>query len=327
MSPVSVSFQFGYGSNIARVQLRHRNRGLALHDGNMRQLLLRAAAEVHHRGIIFQDAGENFEIGNPPREGIGNRLEYIKRYRLRIGFVPPRRLSVARRGRIPLHPLVLRRRRRVVHDEIHHPVGADIAQARAENYRENLVLANGVVQRRDQVFLRDGSLFEELFQQRVVALGHQFHQLFVLGLGLVFHVGGNLGFFPLAVAAQFVGVGLHGDQIDHAAKVFLFPNGQFQRDHRTPEGVGQRFQHTLRIGALAIHAAGHNQPRRLIFLAVVPHPLGHHFHAGDAVHDHDRRIHHRQHQLGLVDKHVEPGRIHDIDFRFAPLHVRQAGGN
>ena len=112
-------------------------------------------------------------------------------------------------SRIALHPLVLRRRRRVVDNEVHHPVGANIAQPGSENYRENLVLANGVVQRRDQVFLGNGSLLEEFFHQRVVALGHQFHQLFVLRLGFVFHVGGNLGFFALAVPAQFVGVGLH----------------------------------------------------------------------------------------------------------------------
>ena len=74
---------------------------------------------------------------------------------------------------------------------------------------KDFVLANGVVQRRNQVFLGDGSLFEKFFHQGVVAFGHQFHQLFVLGLGFVFHVGRNLDFFALAVAAQFVGVGLH----------------------------------------------------------------------------------------------------------------------
>ena len=191
----------------------------------MRHLFLRAAAVIHHGGIVFQHAGKDFEIGNPPREGIGNRFEYVKRNRLGIGLVPARRLSVAGRRRVALHPLVLGRRGRVVDDEIHHPVGADVAQAGAENYREDFVLANGVVQRRDQVFFRDGSLFEKLFQQRVVALGYQFHQFFVLGLGFVFHVGGNLGFFALAVAAQFVGVSLHGDQIDHAAKILLFADG------------------------------------------------------------------------------------------------------
>ena len=120
---------------------------------------------------------------------------------------------------------MFRWRGRVIDDEIHDPVGADVAQAGAKDHGEDLVFANGVVQRRDQVFLRNGSLFEEFFEQGVVAFGHQFDQLFVLGLGLVFHVGRNLNFFSLAVAAQFVGVGLHGHQIDHAAEVLLFPDG------------------------------------------------------------------------------------------------------
>ena len=117
------------------------------------------------------------------------------------------------------------------------------------------------------------------------------------------------------------------DQIDHAAEVFFFPDGQFERNHGSPEGIGQRFQNAFGIGAIAIHAAGHDQSRRLIFLAVVPHPLGDDFHSGDAIDDNDGRIHHRQHQLGFVDEHVEAGRVHDIDFRLAPLHVGEAGGN
>ncbi len=191
------------------MQFGHRHRSLALHDGNVRQLFLRAAAEVQQRGVVLQHAGEDFEIGNASGEGIGNCLEDIERHRLGIGLVPLRRLAIARRCRVALHPLVLRRRGRVVDDEIHHPVGADVAQAGAEDHGEDFVFANGVVQRRNQVFFRNGSLLEKFFHQRVVAFGHQFHQLFVRGLGLVLHVGRNLDFFALAVAAHFVGVGLH----------------------------------------------------------------------------------------------------------------------
>ena len=70
---------------------------------------------------------------------------------------------------------MLGRCRRVVDYEIHHPVGADISQTRAEDYGEYLVLANGVMQRRDQILLRNGPLFEEFFEQSVIALSDQFH--------------------------------------------------------------------------------------------------------------------------------------------------------
>ena len=93
------------------------------------------------------------------------------------------------------------------------------------------------------------------------------------------------------------------------------------------EGVGQGFENALGVGAIAVHAAGDDQARRLIFLAIVPHALGDDFHAGHAVHDHDGRVHYRQHQFGFVDEHVEARSIDDIDFRLAPLHVGQAGRN
>jgi len=130
-----------------------------------------------------------------------------------------------------------------------------------------------------------------------------------------------------AVAAQFVDVSLHGHQIDHATEVFLFADGQFEWDDGASEGIGQRFQDAVGVGAVAIHAAGHDQARRLIFLAVVPYPLGDHLNAGDTVHNNNRGIDHGQHQLGFMNEHVEARRVHDIDLGLAPLDVGKAGGN
>src|SRR6185437_4591790 len=109
--------------------------------------------------------------------------------------------------------------------------------------------------------------------------------------------------FALAVAAKFVGVGLQRDQIHHAAEVFLFSDRQFEWDYGPAEGVGQRFENALGIGAIAVHAAGHDQARRLILLTIVPGALSDDFDAGDAIDDDDRSIHHRQHQFGFVDEH------------------------
>jgi hypothetical protein len=66
-------------------------------------------------------------------------------------------------------------------------------------------------------------------------------------------------------------------------------------------------------------------------VAIIPDALGDDFDAGDAV-DHDQRgVDHRQHHLGLVDEHVEAGRIEQIDLdlrlRFAPLDESKAGRN
>src|SRR5580693_10724621 len=116
-----------------------------------------------------------------------------------------RRLTISGGSRLSLHPFVLRRRGGVVHDEVHHPVGAYVAQTRPEDYREDLVLANGVMQGRNQILDWNSSLLEKLFHQLVVPFGDQLDQLLVRSLSLVFQVGGDLSFLALAVAAQFVG--------------------------------------------------------------------------------------------------------------------------
>ena len=100
-------------------------------------------------------------------------------------------------GHFSLNGFALRGRGRVVHDEIHHPVGADVPQARAKDDRENAVLADGHVQRGNQVFFRDGSLLEEFFHQGIVALGDHLDQLFVRLLGAAFRLAGISPSFPL----------------------------------------------------------------------------------------------------------------------------------
>ena len=74
-------------------------------------------------------------------------------------------------------------RGRVIDHEIQQFVGPDISQARAVKHGKNPVLANGIVQCRNQVFFRDGALLEELLHQLVFAFGDQFDQLFMSLLG------------------------------------------------------------------------------------------------------------------------------------------------
>ena len=141
------------------------------------------------------------------------------------------------------------------------------------------------------------------------------------------HVRRDLRLFAFSISAQFIRVGLHAYEIDDAAQILLTADGQCDGNHIPAKRVDQRLQHALGICPVAVHAVHHNEPRSLVFLAIVPHPLRHHFHSGYAVYHHDRRVHHRQHHLGLVHKHVEPGRIDHIDLRFAPLNVGRGGGN
>jgi hypothetical protein len=63
--------------------------------------------------------------------------------------------------------------------------------------------------------------------ERVIAFGDEFDQGLVRGLGLLGHVGGNVFDAGAAVAADFVVVGLHLDQIDDALEGFLEPMGSW----------------------------------------------------------------------------------------------------
>jgi hypothetical protein len=220
---------------------------------------------------------------------------------------------------------MLGRCRGVINDEVHDPVGADVAQPGAEDHGENLVFADGIVQGWNQVFLAERSGFEELFHQLVVAFGYEFHQHLVRFLHLRLHVGRDLGFFAFAVSSQFVGVGLHTDEVDHSGQIFLAANGQLNRNHIASERSRQRFEHTLGVRAVAIHAVHYDQPWSLVFLAIIPDSLGDDFYSRNAVDDDNGGVHDGERHLGLVDEHAEPGGVENIDFGRAPLHHGHAG--
>ena len=177
----------------------------------------------------------------------------------------------------------------------------------------------------DDVLFVDGALLEELLHELVVALGHQFDQALVRGLGLFFHVGGNRADLRLAVAAHLVGVGVHLDQVDDAGKALLRAHGQLNGNHGAAEGGGQRIHHAGKVGALAVHASADDGARQQKLVGIVPDALGHDFHAADRVHHDQRAVHRGQHHLGFVDEHVEAGSIDQVDLGFAPLHDGRGG--
>ena len=145
------------------------------------------------------------------------------------------------------------------------------------------------------------------------------------------HVGGDGAFLAFAVSTHLVGVGLHADEIDDAAETFLAADGELQRSDSAAEGVGERFEYAVSVGAVAVHAVDDDHARQVDVGAVIPNPLGHDLDASDAVHYNERGVDHGQDHLGLVDEHIEAGGIEQIDLDLgvglAPLDESQAGGN
>ena len=101
-------------------------------------------------------------------------------------------------------------------------------------------------------------------------------------------------------------------------RLFSLPMGSCSGSNGAAEGVGERFQDAVGVGALAVHAADDDHARQVDLVAVIPDPLGDDLDAGDAIDDDERGIGHGQHHLGLVDEHVEAGSVEQIDLDFAP---------
>ena len=245
-------------------------------------------------------------------------LKTKMRERLGVADLARGGLAVVGRGS-GAHRAALGCRGHVVHDEVEHFVGADVAQARSEEHGKDLVLANGVVQTGDNVLFVDGAFVEELFHQRVIAFGHQFYQPLVRGFGLLGKIVGNGADLGFAVAAHLVGVGLHLHQIDHAGEALLGADGQLHRNHGASEGRGQRLHHAIEVGALAIHAGADDDAGQRQLVAIIPDALGDHFHAADRIDHHQSGFHGGQRHLGFVNEHVEARRVDEVDLGFAPL--------
>src|SRR5882672_4776652 len=88
-------FQLGSCSDISRVELGNRNKGLALHRGDLTKALGHALRHAVWLSFGRQNAGVNAEQRNPSGEWIGKRLEYECGERFVVGNLPLDILAVS----------------------------------------------------------------------------------------------------------------------------------------------------------------------------------------------------------------------------------------
>ena len=81
------------------MKLGNRDRRLALHGRDVRQLLAGAASEVLQRGVVLQHAGKDLEERNTAGKGIADGLEDVERERFGVGDLAYGRLAIVRRRR------------------------------------------------------------------------------------------------------------------------------------------------------------------------------------------------------------------------------------
>ncbi len=170
-------------------------------------------------------------------------------------------------------------------------------------------LANGLAQAVDDVLDREGSFFEELFHQRVVAFGDHFDQRFMgflRGFGEIVRDG---DFLALAVAIHGVGVGLHADQVDHALEIFFSADGKLNGNGEAAEDALNAFEGAVKGRTLAIELVNEDGAGQIELVGKAPDLFGLDFDARDAIDDDQRGVGCDERSFGVVEKNIEAGGV------------------
>ena len=154
------------------------------------------------------------------------------------------------------------------------------------------------------------------------------------GFGFVGECGGNFFDGRLAVAVWFVHVGLHGYEIDYAAKTFFGADGELQGDDVAAEDGLEGFHGALEAGEFAVHPGEDKGAGYVVLGAVIPNLFGGDLRADVGVDGDERGVGGDQRGFCFGDEGGISGKVEEIYFyiaaltkRAGPFGVGQAGLN
>src|SRR5580704_2129144 len=317
-------FELCDGADVSGFKLSNRFDGFAFQRADVRQPLGCTAAGVDEIGIVLDDARNHLEISDAAGERVGDGLEDEGGDR-RVILDGALNFATAVHG--AGDRLVLGGRRIVLDDEVHELIGSDVVQRGAAQHRINAALANGLAQAIDDVLHRQGSLFKELFEQRVVTFSHHFDQRFVRLLRGVREIVWNGNFLALAVAIGGVGVGLHADGVDDAFEILFGADGKLGGNGQAAENTLHAGQRAVKRGAFTIELIYKDGARQIELVGKAPDLFRLDLDARDAIHNYQRSVGRDQRSFGVIQKNIKAGRIEKIDFLLGPFGESNAGGN
>ena len=185
-------------------------------------------------------------------------------------------------------------------------------------------MVGAVLERGDDLVVRDLLALQVALHQRLGVLGHLVHQLLAVLLREVGEVVGDrdLGAVPVVVL-----VGLHVDQVDHAARVVLGPDRDLGRHHVGPEGLLEGIEGAEEVGPLAIEHVHVDQARDAELLRALPQPLRLDLDAEHAVDHEHGGLAHPQGAQRVGDEGRLARRVDEVDLHVPPLERRERGGD
>src|SRR3989475_11499740 len=295
------------------LRLAHEPRDVphALSDG---------ARGVEERRVGPERAAVDAEERELADVGVGERLEHQCGHgRLGIGRARPRllRLEVG-----PRHLAAVGGRGQRVDDEVEQRGRSQVARGGGAEDRHELAAGEAGAEGSEHLGLAERAFIEVLVEQLVVRLGSGFDEPLAVLLDPVREVAGHLALARLAVRVRD---GLHPHEVDVAAEARLLAQGDLERDEAALEAACERLERPVEIGALAVETVDDDRARQGVLGRELPDLLGLHLHAGDGVHDDDRRLDHPQPRPRVGDEIAVPGRVHEGDPVALPVAVGDRG--
>ena len=224
-------------------------------------------AGIVHIRVALHGSGIDPEQRQLAGEGVTDGLENPRRKRS-VVFAGTFLFRIAARN-LAHNRFTHRRRRHVLRHDVQQHVQANHCRRASAQNRRNDAVGHALFQAFEDFRIGQFFRLQIFFHERVVRLGNGFHQLHTQRLGLVLQIGGDIAFRRLAAV---VGIGLHGDQVDHALQAAFRADRQSggNNPRAARQGRCQILDGRLEIGAFPIHLVDEDHAGNLILTAPLP---------------------------------------------------------
>ena len=219
---------------------------------------------------------------------------------------------------------MLHRRGQVLDDRVEQAVRREVARRDAARDGEQRAVVRAVLERADDLVVRDLLALEVALHQRVGVLGDLVHQLLAVLLRLRLQLLRDRDLAAVVAPVAVVGVGLHVDEVDHAGDLVLGADRDLGRDDVRAEGALERVERAEEVGPLAVEHVHEDQPREVQLGRALPQAGRRDLDAHHRVDDEDRRLAHAQRAERVGDEARLAWRVEQVDLAFVTTRTTSA---